>query len=83
VFFFKPFKTTFKAYKDIWNKQNKGKWVRKEDLAQWVSLGLQKEMTPSNIKVGFATTGIWPLDPSRINKKMGPSEGFVEKLLDV
>ena len=40
VTIFKPFKTTFRACRDRWTIQNKGHTARKEDLAEWVSIGL-------------------------------------------
>ena len=59
---FKPFKQSFRAYRDAWRRQNIGKKVGKQELAQWVSLGLQKALTPRNIKSGFRTAGIQPLN---------------------
>jgi len=63
--------------------QNKGEANRKEDFVQWVNLGLKKAMTPSNIKASFLAIGIWPLNPQELNNKMKPSEGFIEKPLEV
>jgi hypothetical protein len=80
---FKPFKTAFRAYIDVWSMTHKGQKTMKEDLAQWVSLALKKAMTPSNIKVGFRCTGIWPLNNTAMTNKMCPSEGFIEKSLEV
>jgi hypothetical protein len=80
---FKPFKTAFRAYRDIWNMIHKGQKTMKEDLVQWVSLALKKAMTPSNIRAGFRRTGIWPLNNTAMTNKIGPSEGFIEKSLDV
>ena len=77
VAIFKPFKIEFMAYRDVWSM------TMKEDLAQWVSLALKKAMTPSNIKAGFKCIGIWPLDNTAMINKMGPSEGFIEKSLEV
>jgi hypothetical protein len=80
---FKPFKTAFRAYRDVWSMTHKGQKTMKEDLAQWVSLALKKAMTPSNIKAGFKHIGIWPLNNTAMINKMGPSEGFIEKSLEV
>jgi hypothetical protein len=80
---FKPFKTTFRVYRDIWSIANKGQQCKKEDLAQWVSLSLKKALTPQNIKAGFKATGILPLDKDRMSAKMGPSEGFNQKAQDI
>ena len=76
---FKPFKVAFRAYKNAWCKRNPGVKVRKEDLASWVSLGLKKALTPTNIKVGFRGTGIWPINLEAMNSKMGPSESFLPR----
>ena len=77
VSIFKPFKTAFRKYRDFWTIRNKGKGAAKEDLAQWVSLALKKAMTPTNIKKGFSATGIWPLNRTAMDDKMGPSKVFV------
>ena len=76
---FKPFKVAFRAYKNAWCKRNPEVKVRKEDLASWVSLGLKKALTPTNIKVGFRGNGIWPINLEAMNSKMGPSESFLPR----
>ena len=73
---FKPFKTAFRAYRDVWTMNHKGNIPRKEDLAQWVSLALKRAASPHNIKAGFRSTGIWPFNPEKMKLKMQPSEGF-------
>ena len=75
---FKPFKTAFRAYRDVWTMNHKGNVPRKEDLAQWVSLALKRAASPQNIKAGFRATGIWPFNPEKMKFKMQPSEGFRE-----
>jgi hypothetical protein len=80
---FRPFKTAFRVYRDIWSIANKGQQCKKEDLAQWMSLSLKKALTPENIKAGFRATGILPLDKDRMSAKMGPSEGFNHKAQDI
>jgi hypothetical protein len=75
---FHPFKSAFCAYRDAWTLQNRGRAAQKEDLAEWVSLALQRAMTPTNIVHGFKGTGIWPLNPAAVADKMGPSEQFVD-----
>jgi len=52
-------------------------------LAQWVSLALRKAIIPNNIKARFDATGIWPLNPQKLDNKMKPSKGFSHKPLDV
>ena len=73
---FKPFKQSFRAYRDAWRRQNIGKKVGKQELAQWVSLGLQKALTPRNIQSGFRAAGIQPLNKEAILGKMGAAELF-------
>ena len=70
VTIFKPFKTTFRACRDRWTIQNKGQTARKEDLAEWVSIGLQKALTITKITKGFTATSIWPLWPSAMDPFM-------------
>ena len=53
---FKPFKTAFKAYMDVWTMNYKGIVSRKKYLAQWVSLALKRAASPQNIKAGFRAT---------------------------
>ena len=48
----------------------------KETLAQWVSLALRKALSPKNIKNGFATTGIWPLNHKALDGQFAPSRLF-------
>ena len=55
---FKPFKVAFRAYKSTWYLKNHGVKVRKEDLATWISLALEKALTSNNIKAGFKGIGI-------------------------
>lgn len=76
VSIFKPFKVAFRGYRDAWSVRNRGQGASKEDLAQWVSLGLRKALTPANIIKGFRTTGIWPLNPNAMDKYTGPSQCF-------
>jgi hypothetical protein len=55
---------------------NRGQGAKKDILAEWVSLGLRKALTATNIKSGFKTTSIYPLNPNACDKHFGPSEGF-------
>ena len=48
-------------------------------MASWVSLGLKKALTPTNIKAGFRGTRIWPINLEAMNSKMGPSESFLPR----
>ena len=78
VTIFKPFKISFSLYRDVWTMSNKGSAAHKETLAQWVSLSLRKALLVTNIQRGFATTGIWPINASAMEGKMGPSKDFME-----
>ena len=49
VSIFASFKKSFKRYRDAWVMKNRGKGACKENLAMWVSLGLQRALTKSNI----------------------------------
>ena len=42
-----------------------------------MSLALKKAMTPTNIKKEFSATGIWPLNRTAMDDKMGPNKVFV------
>jgi hypothetical protein len=52
---FKSFKIAFCKFRDILSLAKNHKFTQKEDLAQWVSLALQKSMT-RNILKGFKKT---------------------------
>ena len=77
VSIFGPFKRSFKRYRDAWTLRNKGRGATKQVLAQWVSAGLQRALTVSNIQASFRSTGIWPLNPHAVDKYVAPSEQFV------
>jgi hypothetical protein len=55
---------------------NRGYGANKDILAEWVSLGLRKALTTSNIKSGFKVIDIYPLNPHACDKHFGPSKGF-------
>ena len=75
---FKPFKTAFRACRDRWTIENKGQTARKEDLTEWVSIGLQKALIQAKITKGFSATGIWPLRPFAMDPFMQPSACYIE-----
>ena len=56
--------------------------LQKEVLAKWVSTALEKALPEKNIKSGFRSTGIVPLNPRAMEDKMGPSE-FYSSLLNI
>jgi hypothetical protein len=71
---FKPFKTTFRAYKDVWMLVNKKYGATIFFLMLCISLVLKITLTPQNIYKGFKTTGIWLLDLNVMASKMQPNE---------
>jgi len=73
---FKPFKMSFRAYRDKWTVDHKGQMPIKENLAQWVSWGLRRALSTQNITKGFLSIGIYPIDATTINLKMTPSEVY-------
>jgi hypothetical protein len=72
----KPFKQYFRQYRDYWMFRNLNEAASKDTLAQWVSLSLKKALTEGNIKNGFVTTGIWPLNEHAVDTMLAPSEAF-------
>ena len=73
---FSPFKKYFRRYRDAWIMKNRGKGACKEILAMWMSLGLQRALTKSNIEVAFYGISIWPLNPRMVEKYLGPTRPF-------
>ena len=76
VSIFAPFKKYFRCYRDAWVMKNRGRAACKEILAMWISLGLQRALTSSNIQAGFRGTGIWPLNSGMVEKYLGPTQPF-------
>ena len=77
---FKSFKTTFRQIRDAWCLTNKNHVVGKQTLCEWTSKALKRALTPTNIRVGFRGTWIWPLDRKALKSSMLPSRGFEEGL---
>ena len=65
---------------ESWNIQHPTKACKKDTLAQWMSLALQKALTTSNITSGFKACGIWPLNFDAMNGKMEPAHVFNEEV---
>ena len=82
VSIFKPFKVAFRACRDKWSIENKGRGARKEELAEWVATALKKVLTPIKITKGFEATSIWPLQPNAMEKYMAPSTCYIEPYED-
>jgi hypothetical protein len=76
VSIFKPFKTFFREYRDFWTSRNLNQVVTKQTLEHWVSLGLKRALTPQNIKNGFRSTGIFPLNENAVDSHFGPNGTF-------
>jgi hypothetical protein len=57
---------------------NRGHGAKNDILAEWVSLGLRKDLTATNIKSGFKAIGLYSLNPHACNRHFGPSEAFSE-----
>ena len=73
---FKPFKVTFRAYRNVLKLKNQGGKCQKKDLTQWASLTFQKALTKKNIFSGSRATRIWPLNPKAMIARTSPSEAF-------
>ena len=73
---FVPYKKAFRRYKDAWVLRHLGSPATKQLLGLWISLGLQRALTNSNIEGAFRAIGIWPLNCSAIDKYLGPSKQF-------
>ena len=73
---FAPFKYGFKCYRDAWVLRNRGRKVGKHVLAIWVFTSLQKALTPVNIKVGFSSIRIWPLNLYKVDRYLSPARPF-------
>ena len=73
---FKLFKIAFKKCRDLWSLENNKKEVEKQELCKWTSRALKVALTPNNIRAGFRSTGIWPLDRTAALKRMHAVAGF-------
>ena len=80
---FKPFKTTFRRCRDLWSLENNKKEVGKQDLCEWTSRALRVALTPNNIRAGFQSTRIWPLDRTAVRDKMHAAAGFAANCEDL
>ena len=78
VVVFKALKGAFCVYHDVWTIQNRGRGVWKEVLALWTSKALKSALMVENIQAGFCKTGIYSLNPSALDARMGPSSVFGE-----
>jgi hypothetical protein len=75
---FKPFKQAFRSLRVVWTLHNKSKGPSKEVLEKWVSTALEKALCEKNIKSGFCTTMIFPLNLHTMDEKIDPLEFYRE-----
>jgi hypothetical protein len=78
VSIFKPFKSAFRIYRDIWTIQNRGVGAGKDVLASWVSKALRRVLTVENNLSGFCATGIYPMNNAAMDSKMSPASVYFE-----
>lgn len=57
-----PFKSFYNHSVDSWLQAHPGKTISIYEVAACVGKAFEKSMTPSNIKSGFKSTGIFPYD---------------------
>ncbi|XP_025407040.1 uncharacterized protein LOC112680989 [Sipha flava] len=57
-----PFKSFYNHSVDYWLQAHPGKTISIYEVAACVGKAFEKSMTPSNIKSGFKSTGIFPYD---------------------
>jgi hypothetical protein len=69
VNYFRPFKSAFKKEKDESMFRNNHRELNKVTLASWVDRALNQSLSKQNIKVGFKTIGIWPLNPREMDNR--------------
>ena len=85
VAIFHPFKLNL-ALERMNMMRNNPKWAQgatmKSVLAEMSSKALAKALKPKNVKSGFATTGIYPLDITAMDSKLGSDTIHEEKRLE-
>jgi hypothetical protein len=79
VNYFKPFKSAFRKERDESLFKNNHRELYKVTLASWVDRTLNHSLSKRNIKVGFKTIGIWPLNPRAMDNQRRPSELYTTK----
>ncbi len=64
--------------------KNNHRKPNKVTLASWVDRALNWSLSKQNIKIGFKTTGIWPLNPRGMDNRSKPSKLYiVESNMDI
>jgi len=82
VFYFKPFKTTFRKVRDVVMSRNNHMELDKIILARWVDRTIYQSLIKKNIKVGFKVVGIWPFNPKVMDNKTQPSKIYTTTSID-
>ena len=59
---FAPFKRFYAHYADVWQRSNPGHAIAIYEVASLTSSSIIKAFTSKNIKSGFKSPGIYPLD---------------------
>lgn len=73
---FGPFKIYFKGERAAWMEIHLGEEVKGFELDELASKAFKRALTPSNIKVGFRRTGIWPLNYDALLHDMACIQAF-------
>jgi len=71
-----PFKNYFRSEHVAWTTKNPGVEVKRFELVELASKPFKRALTPSNIKVGFRRTRIWPLNYDALMHDIGYSQAF-------
>jgi hypothetical protein len=77
VNYFRPFKYAFRKERYESMFRNNYKKPDKVTLVGWVDKTLNQSLSKQNIKVGFKTTRIWPLNPMAMGNRSKPSELYI------
>ena len=78
---FASYKRAFKQYRDVWVLRHIGSPAKKQTLAMWVSLGLLRALSKSNIVGRFQARGIWPYNEHAVDKFLEPSLQFLTTII--
>ena len=73
---FAPFKHFYAHYADVWQWSNLGRAITIYKFASLASSAIIKAFTPKNIKLGFKSTRIYPL-----NLEAFPADTFLPSLV--
>lgn len=59
-----PVKSFYKSQCNAWSNSNAGRNLEVRHIVGLVATSLDLDATPLNIKAGFRSTGIWPVNPN-------------------